>query len=305
MALGFAGGIAGALLFGAAMAVLSINARADQIVVGVGINLLAVGATSFLNEELYSGGTNTTVPTLGNLKIPLLSDLGGVGKALFDQDVVVYFAFILLAAVAWLLNRTTWGIAARSVGENPGAADAAGVRVAATRWAAVLFAAGCAGLAGAYLSIAEVGVFRNEMTAGRGFLALAAVMFGRWRPAGVLAACGIFAFTDALQLRLQGLGSVPDSVWYVAAALIGLFLLYRFSAGGLRRERRRIWQAGTALLVVGALVVLGASAAHVSVPTPLWLAAPYVLALAALAGAGEGRTTMPSALGTAFRRGEA
>jgi simple sugar transport system permease protein len=303
MPLGFLGGIGGAMLFGAVMAVLSINARADQIVVGVGINLLAVGATSFLNEEIYSGGTHSNVATIGRLKIPLLSELGGVGDAIFDRDVIVYLAFILLAAVAWLLYRTTWGISARSVGENPAAADAAGVRVAAVRWSAVLFAAGCAGLAGAYLSIGEVGVFRNEMTAGRGFLALAAVMFGRWRPVGVLLACGVFAFTDALQLRLQSVGSIPDSVWYVAAGLIALFLLYRFSAGGLGRERRRIGQAATALLVLGALIVLGATTSHVTLPTSLWLAAPYVLALAALAGAGEGRTTMPSALGTAFQRG--
>lgn len=300
MTLGLVGGAFAGLLMGVVMATLAVEARADQIVSGIAINLLAVGLTSFLNDEIYDGAYGGSLPRLPDVAIPVLSDLGGIGRALFDQDIVVYGTVVLIAVVAWSILKTPWGIALRAVGENPAAADAAGVSVRAMRWVGTLVAGTCAGVAGAYLSIGEVGVFRNEMTGGRGFLALAAVIFGRWSPFGAVAACLTFAFADALQLRLQG-SDIPASVWFVAAGvavvLIGSVLWRRPAT-----IPTRSLAIGTVAAVAG--IVLGATDAAVKVPQSLWLAAPFVLALAALAGAGHRRTAIPSALSVPYDREE-
>jgi simple sugar transport system permease protein len=301
LALGLLGGSFAGLLMGVVMAVLAIEARADQIVSGIAINLLAVGLTSFLNDEVYDGAYGGSLPRLPDVGIPGLSDLGGIGHALFDQDLVVYGTVVLVLFVSWAILRTPWGIALRAVGENPAAADAAGVSVRGMRWVGVLVAAACSGVAGAYLSIGEVGVFRNEMTGGRGFLALAAVIFGRWSPLGAVAACLTFAFADALQLRLQGTDSIPASVWFVAAGVAIVLVVVVFW----RRPSTipvRSLIIGTAAAIVG--IVLGTTDPSVSIPSSLWLAAPFVLALAALAGAGHRRTAMPSALSIPYDREE-
>ncbi|MFL5846909.1 MAG: ABC transporter permease [Solirubrobacteraceae bacterium] len=299
MTLAFGAGLVGGLLCAVVMAALSIEARADQIVVGIGINLLVIGLTSFLNADLFSDNSGDPLDTLGTLKIPLLSDLGGIGKALFDQDVFVYGSFLLMGVTAWAINRTAWGIGLRAVGENPLAADAAGISVRAVRWAAVLMAGGCAGLAGAYLSVGQLGVFRDQMSAGRGFLALTAVLFGRWRPWGVLGACGVFAFTDALQLRLQGYHQIPEITFYLGAALVTGAIVWTAL-----RSRTGLARLVPAVLAAVGLLLLGVLGTAVSVPTTLWLAAPFVLALLALAAAGVRRTAMPSALAIPFTRGE-
>jgi general nucleoside transport system permease protein len=300
---GVLGGIAGGMVFGVVMSALSIQGRADQILVGIGINIFALGLTSFLNADLFGGQSAERVGTIGTLSIPVLSDLGGIGEALFDQRPGVYLALILLGAVAFAINRTDWGIALRAVGESPAAADAAGVSVEAIRWTATLFAAGMAGLAGAQLAIGDVGVFTNDMSAGRGFLALAAVLFGRWRPLGVLAACALFAFADSLQLRVQGLEFIPDSVWVVAGAVVLVAAVVRlWRRGG--RPQVSVGALAIAVTAFAGFVVLAAASANVSIPPSLWLASPFVLALIALAAAGEGRTAMPSALALPYSRSE-
>lgn len=303
--LGFAAGVGGGLVAGVVMAVLAIEAKVDQIVVGIGIDLLAIGMTSFLNAHLYETASSTPLHTLGHLEIPVLSEAGGIGKALFDQDVFVYGSFVLLGVVAFVIYRTAWGIGLRAVGENPAAADAAGVSVRGLRWCGVLTAAGLGGLAGAYLSIGEVGIFRDQMTAGRGFLALTAVLFARWRPIGVLLACGIFAFTDALQLRLQGFDALPRSVWIVVLVLGAAAVVY-----GLQRRRRSARRGATGgrpapwLVFCAIAAVLVATNPHLAIPTNLWLAAPFILALIALATAGTERGSMPSALALPFSRAD-
>lgn len=301
---GFAFGILAALAVGIVMAALSIEGHADQIVVGIAINLLAVGATSFLNDELFSGGSSEPLQTLSNLEIPVLSGLGSWGAALFTQDIVVYFSAALMVAVAWAMYRTRWGIVLRSVGENPAAADAAGINVKSVRWVGTLFAAGCAGLAGAYLSIGDVGVFRDEMTAGRGFLALAAVLFGRWNPLGTTIAVALFAFADALQLRLQGFPHVPTSVWWVIAFAVTVLLAVTV-------RRRQSHQRSAPLLTKGIWVGLACAAGtlaiaflspQVTVSSPVWLASPFALAIVALALAGGRGSGIPAALTHPFER---
>jgi simple sugar transport system permease protein len=306
------------LLLAAVMAFLSIEAKVDQMVAGVGINLLAVGATTFGFDELFGDREQVTLGAVGSLKIPLLGDLGGIGRALFDQDVMVYVTFLLIPLVAFLMNRTRWGLAVRSVGEKPQAADTAGIGVRRVRWMATLTAGALAGLAGAYLSVIQLGIFRQEMSAGRGFLALAAVIFGRWRPWGVALACFVFGAADALQLRLQATSNVPVEVWWLVAILgaIGLAVVVtryartrresRTTATGHLSSAPKPTMPTGATAVAAMATVLGlllvVSGTSFSLPSQLWLALPALLALAALAVAGDS-TKMPSALTIPYRRG--
>lgn len=293
-------GVAAAVLLGVVMAILAVPLAADQIVSGVGINILAFGATTFAFNEIFGGREQVDVDRIGSLPVPGLEQLGGVGEALFNQDPITYVAFLSVPAAWYLLYRTKWGLAVRGAGEFPAAVDAAGVSVARVRWFAVLTAAACAGLAGAYLSIVEVGIFRQEMSAGRGFLALAAVIFGRWHPSGVLGACLLFGAADALQLRLQAEGSVPPEVWAVVAAVaiaIAALLVAR------RRPLPVVALALASGIAVAAIALLIANPV-ISLPYQLWLALPFLLALAALASM-VGRARMPRALTLAYHREEA
>lgn len=300
IALGFLGGIAGGLAFGVLMAVLSVEAGVDQIVAGIALNLLGLGLTAFLNEHIFT--SPTTFAPLPRLAVPLISRIPVIGSALFDQDAFVYATVVVVAAVGWALTRTTWGIGLRATGESPMAADAAGVSVRGMRWAGTLFGTACAGAAGAYLSIGEVGVFHENMTGGRGYLALAAVLFGGWRLRGMLLAVAIFAVADAVELRLQATGDIPPEVWIAAAALIVLLLVIA-RLGDVRHRMRRAEIAGLAAVAV--LATLAAARPHLNLPAPLWLALPYVLALCALAGEGRGRHPAPAALAIPYRRSEA
>lgn len=300
IAIGFAGGIVGGLLFGALLAVLAIEAKVDQIVAGIALNLLGYGVTAFLNERIFASAT--AFPPLPPLAIPFLSSIPVIGPALFDQDAFVYVTIVVVVLVGIALTRTTWGIGVRAIGESPLSADAAGVSVRGLRWMAVLFSAACAGAAGAYLSIGDVGVFREGMSGGRGYLALAAVLFGGWKLRGLLVAVGIFATADAIELRLQAAGDVPREVWI--AALIAIALFVAISRITLRSGPVRGAEivGGVAGLVLLALAIVQP---HLSVPPPLWLALPYVLALVALAASGRSRHRAPAALALPYRRSEA
>lgn len=297
-AVGLLGGIAGGAIFGLIMALLAVKFGADQIVSGVGINILAVGATSFAFNEIFGTLGQQTLDRIGAWSIPLLSDTG-LGKALVGQDPITYFAFISVPLCWWLLYRTKWGLALRGAGEYPAAVDAAGISVYSVRWSAVIFAAAMSGLAGAYLTVVEVGIFRQEMSAGRGFLALTAVIFGRWRPGGVLLACLLFGAADALQLRLQIEGSLPNEVWtlilLIALVIAVLIVLQRAPVDS---RRRALTICG---LVAAAATALWISSPTISLPHQLWLALPFILALIALSST-KGKARMPAALTLPYTR---
>ena len=223
------GAVAGAGL-AVIMAVLSINARANQVVVGVGIWILGQG----LNQLPLPPGVRPAAadrsPSAAEPGYPWALVRTGVGKALFDQIPLVYLAYILVPVMWFVLYRTTWGLRIRSAGDLPDAAAVAGWSVRRIRWVATLVAGLLAGVSGAFLSISQVGTFLPGMSNGRGFLAIAAVIFGGWRPLGIMVACLVFGFGDALQLRLQGLPAVPWAVWFVLALVIAVFGLYGFRA---------------------------------------------------------------------------
>lgn len=293
--IGCAAGIGAGTALAALMAALAVNAQAEQIVVGLGLNVLALGLTAFLFELEFLNRAQVEVERIGPIAIPGLSDLGDVGAALFDRSPIVYLAYVLVPAVAYLLYRTNWGLALRAAGETPAAADTAGVSVTWTRWGATLTAGGMAGLAGAYLSVVQTGLFTDGMSGGRGYLALAAVIFGRWRPVRVMGACLLFGSSDALQLRLQAESSVPTAVWVALAIGAGAVVAWRL----LRRR-----SPGTLAIPLAALAIavgLAVVAPTISIPSQLWLALPYVLALLALADL-AGRAELPRALGVPYRR---
>lgn len=188
-------------------AVLCVTMRVNQIVAGVVLNILALGATTFFNQAIFGlSSSQTTVEGFGNWAIPLLHRIPYIGPVFFDQTLFTYMAGVLLVMVVVFLRRTRRGLALRAVGEFPLAAEARGISVVRTRYAAVAVSGMLAGLGGAMLSLGDVGAFVANMTNGRGYIALAAVIFARWQPLGAAAACALFGLADASQVWANVLG---------------------------------------------------------------------------------------------------
>ena len=197
--------VLGAMLAGGLMAlihaVVSIRYRADQIVSGVAINIFAAGITVFLVNRIYGLADVGQVPSsdaLPNWYIPILGDIPFLGRVFFQQNIMVYVALVLLVAIQIFLFRTRLGLRIRSVGEHPQAADTAGINVYTLRYGAVVTSGLLSGLAGAFLSIGIANTFVPGMTDGRGYIALAAMIFGKWTPIGAFVATLIFGFGQAI-----------------------------------------------------------------------------------------------------------
>ncbi|MFI5279523.1 MAG: ABC transporter permease [Gemmatimonadales bacterium] len=211
----------------AVFAVFAVVLRGDQIVVGTAITLAAVGATGAVYRAAFGvTGTALSLPTLAPLGIPGLASIPVVGAALFRQSVPTYLLYMAAAAIWVLFARTQLGLAIRSAGESPAAAEAAGLRVARLRFGATLFGGAMAGLAGATLVLAQAGTFAERMTAGRGFVAIAIVVLGRWRPLGVFVAALVFGAASALQFAFQAIGlDVPYQFFLMAPYVVSLLAL--------------------------------------------------------------------------------
>lgn len=244
---GVLGGAAAGVLAALVFAAFAVGLGTDQIITGTAITLGGLGFTGAVYQARFGAtGTALTLPTLAPLPIPWLADIPWLGSALFAQAPTAYVAYLLAPALWYFLFRTEWGLELRAVGENPDAAQAAGVRVRRVRVLAVLFGGALAGIAGAHLALAHAGTFAENMSAGRGFIAIAVVALGRWNPPLVLLAALLFGAASALQFLLQAVG--------------------------------------------------------IDLPYQLFLAFPYLLTLAALAG-WLGRTRAPAALGTTWPKG--
>ncbi len=201
-------------------AVFSIHLRANQIVSGTGINFLALGITGYFFTQHYGpNGTPGSISQVPNLKLPLISHVGFFGAAIGDANLMTWLGLLLVPALTFFLFRTTWGLRLRSVGEKPRAADTVGLPVLRIRYFAVVASGMLAALGGAYLSVAFVGSFSNNMTEGRGFIALAAMIFGKWKPWGALWATLLFGLGSALADRLSQpnptLGTLFQALPYV------------------------------------------------------------------------------------------
>jgi len=223
---GLAASVAGGMLMAAVVRVATVRFQAEHMVTGISSNILAFGLTSFLLRAVSGGGAPIIrVPLLQPWEVPGLAELPWIGPLLFRQPPLTYLALALVVPLTVFLGRTRAGLALRAVGENPVAAFAAGISPARVRGRAILAAGALAGLAGAVLSLQQVGTFTDGMTSGRGYLALAAIIVGRWTPAGTLVACLMFGAAEAVSLRVQAF-SLPVSSYvvqmtpYVAALLV-------------------------------------------------------------------------------------
>jgi general nucleoside transport system permease protein len=201
--LGVLAGVAAGALIGLVHAFVSISLRADQVVSGTGINFLAIGITGYVFIYHYGDqGTPSDVSRAPNVSLPGIEDIGFIGEAIGKLNLLTWVALLIVPLLTLFLFRTRGGLRLRSVGEKPRAADSLGLPVLRTRYLAVVASGALAAAGGAYLSIALVGSFNEQMTAGRGFIALAAVIFGGWRPWGALAGACLFGFSTALAQRL-------------------------------------------------------------------------------------------------------
>lgn len=199
------GGLAGAIL-GLVMGVAATRYRANQIVAGLGIWILCQGLGSFLNRTVFGLGVERPeLITFPSLPIPLLSGIPILGPTLFSQNILVYLALLAVPLLAWAFQKTSWGLNIDAVGEHPRAADAAGLSVNLIRTLASTFGGTLAGLGGAYLSLALYGLYTDDLSVGLGWMAIAVVVFGKWRPWGVLGGSLIFGAANALQFRLQAM----------------------------------------------------------------------------------------------------
>lgn len=204
---GVLAGVAAGVALGAVKALLSVSLKTEQVINGIAVVLFAQGITAFVYEELFgTSAKGLQIAPLPNLRVPLLASIPGLGPILFDHNALFYVSILLILGVWALLYRTRFGLTVRAVGESPAAAEAAAVRVDLVRWLALLVCGAMAGLGGAVLVVGDINLFGLNVTAGRGWVAIALVIFGRWNPILVLAGAIAFGLADALQLRIQALG---------------------------------------------------------------------------------------------------
>lgn len=229
-----AGALAG-LALAALFAAVAIGARANQIITGTAVSLLATGLTGAVYRRVYgNAGATLTIPTLPALSVPGLDQIPIVGHALFAQALPTYLVYLTVPLLWWVLSRTRWGLGLSAAGESAVAARAHGVPVSRVRIVAVMAGGAMAGLGGATLVLAQVGTFAEQMTAGRGFIAIAIVVLGGWHPVRVAAAALLFGAAAALQFLFQALGTpVPYQLFLMMPYLLALAAL----AGRIGRVR--------------------------------------------------------------------
>jgi len=208
-------------------AIFVVSLRSDQIITGTAITLFGLGLTGTLYRQIYGPtGASLTIATMPVVEIPLLSSIPFIGRALFAQPPIFYLLYLLVPALSWWMYRTHAGLALRAVGENPEAAISAGIAAAKIQFRAILFGGFMGGVAGGTLAIAQAGTFAEGMSAGRGFIAIAIVVLGRWKPAGAAIAAIIFGASSALQYLFQTMGwNLPYQLFLALPYLLTLLAL--------------------------------------------------------------------------------
>lgn len=232
--IGLLGGVLSAVLLAALHAVLSIKYKINQVISGTVINIFSAGMTSFLSQKFLQQIQELNNPPLfPRIPIPVLARIPVIGPILFNTNIFVYMMFILLIIIQVALFSTRWGLRLRSVGEHPKAADTLGIKVIPTRYMAVLLSGVVAGIGGAFFTLGSVGRFDEGITAGKGFIGLAAMIFGNWTPVGSLGAGFLFGFADAIGSKLSLLGSkIPAQFMGMAPYLITMIVLAGFIGKG-------------------------------------------------------------------------
>lgn len=233
LVLGSIVGIVTGMLLGALHAVLSIRFKVDQIISGTVINIGAIGVTGALYNVFLAGGIAGGVPvspgTFPVIRIPVLRDIPILGPVLFENQPIVFATLLITIATHYVLFYTPWGLRTRSVGEHPRAADTLGVNVYAMRYANVIIGGALAGLAGTWFTLEWIGVFNLLMTGGRGFISLAAMIFGKWTAFGSFGAALLFGLSQALQIKVQVVGSaIPFQFLVMAPYILTMLVLAGF-----------------------------------------------------------------------------
>jgi general nucleoside transport system permease protein len=217
--------VAGALI-ALILGLFAITYFVDQVIVGVVLNVFVVGLTNFLFRQVLTPNADTlnSPDRIRAFPIPVLGDIPLIGPILFRQTPLVYLLYVVVALVAYSLYRTRWGLRVRAVGEHPKAADTVGIKVNRTRYRTILLAGAIAGLGGAYFSLVSVAGFNREMTGGAGYIALAAVIFGKWDPIRATLAALLFGFASNLQGVLSAIGAqVPTQFMLMLPYLVTIF----------------------------------------------------------------------------------
>jgi simple sugar transport system permease protein len=308
-------GVIGGAIFGLIHALATVTFAVDHIVSGVAINILAAGAMRFLSVVTYtveSGGGATQSPrikdSIATFDVPLLSDAfnwiedrawffisdvaGLLAGITTKMSWLTLVALLIVPLTWWALWRTAWGLRLRSCGENPYAAESLGVPVLRMKYYGVVLSGALAGLGGAYLVVVQAGIYREGMTAGRGFIGLASLIFGNWYPFGVAAGSSVFGYADALSLRQ---GTAVHALLLVAAIALAILAVLAFTR---KKTTAGIVQGIAAALFLGWYLVTD------SVATQVIAALPYLVTLLVLAMATQ-RLRMPAADGLRYRKGEA
>jgi simple sugar transport system permease protein len=223
-------GLIAAMIAGGMMSFILVfmaaTLKVEQVVTGLALNMLAAGMSIFLYKAFFEGQALPTIEIFDNVEIPLLSDIPYLGQILFSQKLLTYVAFLLVPAVWFFLYRTKLGLEIRCLGENPKVIDTRGLSVTARQYAAVIAGGMMIGIGGAFVTIASTVRFIPDITSGRGWLALVIVIAGNWRPTGILIAALVFAFLDALQLQIQGLGvTLPYQIFLALPYVVAIVLM--------------------------------------------------------------------------------
>ncbi|MGW4286392.1 ABC transporter permease [Streptomyces sp. NPDC004673] len=316
--LGLLCGIGFGVLGGLVHAVATVTFGVDHIVSGVAVNLLALGATQYLAKLFFAegpaveaGGNPKQSPpaeSLGDITVPglsdalhsveqhhwfLISDIAGIlGGIVTDVSVVTILAVLLFVGSWWVLWRTSFGLRLRSCGENPVAAESLGVNVYQYKYAAVAISGGLAGLGGAFLALVTSHTYLEGQTGGRGYIGLAAMIFGNWRPGGLAMGAALFGYSDALQLRNGGV---------TVHALLLLLVVLLAALAGWKLYRKAFWQGGISAVMAAAVLVWYLLTDEV--PSDFVGATPYVVTLLVLSLSAQ-RLRMPKADGMRYRKGQ-
>ena len=312
---GIVGAVVGGLVGGVIHATATVVFGVDHIVSGVALNIIGAGVAKYLAARFFAGlpgggptqspplkelpsasvpGVSSALGDLERQKVFFLSDLAGLLRGLVTNiSVLTIIALGLFALTWWVLWRTAFGLRLRSVGESPVAAETLGVNVIRYKFMAVLVSGGLAGLGGGFLALVAANIYRDGQTGGRGYIGLAAMIFGNWRPGGLLAGAGLFGYTDAVQLR--GGGTTVHAMLLLLAVVLLAVGLWQIA-----RNRRRV-QGGLAVVAAAATAVWFFSSE--TVPGELTGMTPYVTTLLVLAFASQ-RLRMPAADGQIYRKGE-
>jgi simple sugar transport system permease protein len=231
--LGVAASIVVGMLMGLLMAVISVTFQAEQGISGIGLYLFGLGLSSLLFRTMI--GSVKGITSFQPLRIPVLSDIPVIGEIFFNHNILVYLAYVMVPVIWFIFGKTTLGLKIRAVGQNPEAADSLGVNVNRVRYFGVIFGAAMAGVAGATLSTGLMGVWQDNITNGIGFIAVALVYFGGWRPLGVLFGSLLFATVNAFQLWIQVKGIPIPSELAVMLPYVLTIIVLVFASGRVRQ----------------------------------------------------------------------